>query len=98
MRNSALRHSHVEARCAQLAASADTCCGQALKECHKAVSPNIDSLENELADKIGKQQRARMSSLQACRSESACNVPFKSSDKSEVCLRPHNDQCVFFLP
>ena len=40
---------------------------QALKECHKAVSPNVDSLENELADKIGKQQRARMSSLQACR-------------------------------
>ena len=40
---------------------------QALKECHKVVSSNLDSLENELADKIGKQQRARMSSLQACR-------------------------------
>jgi len=39
---------------------------EALKECHKTTSPNVDSLENELADKIGKQQRARMSSLQAC--------------------------------
>lgn len=39
---------------------------EALKEVHKSSSPNVDSLENELADKIGKHQRARMSSLQAC--------------------------------
>mmetsp|Transcript_62917 Transcript_62917/g.148132 ORF Transcript_62917/g.148132 Transcript_62917/m.148132 type:complete len:382 (-) Transcript_62917:475-1620(-) len=38
----------------------------ALKECHKQSAPNISSLETEFVDKIGKHQRARMSSLQAC--------------------------------
>eukprot|EP00281_Chroomonas_sp_CCMP1168_P035536 CAMPEP_0206247206 /NCGR_PEP_ID=MMETSP0047_2-20121206/19684_1 /ASSEMBLY_ACC=CAM_ASM_000192 /TAXON_ID=195065 /ORGANISM="Chroomonas mesostigmatica_cf, Strain CCMP1168" /LENGTH=433 /DNA_ID=CAMNT_0053672711 /DNA_START=57 /DNA_END=1358 /DNA_ORIENTATION=+ len=39
---------------------------EALKECHSGSPGNLDSLENEFTDKIGKQQRARMSSLQAC--------------------------------
>mmetsp|Transcript_41842 Transcript_41842/g.81821 ORF Transcript_41842/g.81821 Transcript_41842/m.81821 type:complete len:432 (-) Transcript_41842:44-1339(-) len=39
---------------------------EALSECHSAKPSNIDALENEFSDKIGKHQRARMSSLQAC--------------------------------
>jgi len=39
---------------------------EALKECHKSSSPNLSSLETEFVDKIGKHQRAKMSSLQAC--------------------------------
>ena len=39
---------------------------ESLAECHKAQSPTINALENEFVDKIGKHQRARFSSLQAC--------------------------------
>lgn len=40
--------------------------GEALVECHKAQSTALNALENEFVDKIGKHQRARFSSLQAC--------------------------------
>jgi len=39
---------------------------EALKECHKTQATNLNALENEFVDKIGKHQRARFSSLQAC--------------------------------
>ena len=39
---------------------------EALTECHKAQSSTMNALENEFVDKIGKHQRARFSSLQAC--------------------------------
>lgn len=39
---------------------------EALTECHKAQSSTLNALENEFVDKIGKHQRARFSSLQAC--------------------------------
>lgn len=38
----------------------------ALSECHSGKAGHLDGMENEFSDKIGKQQRARMSSLQAC--------------------------------
>jgi len=39
---------------------------EALTECHKAQSSTLNALEIEFVDKIGKHQRARFSSLQAC--------------------------------
>ena len=39
---------------------------EALTDCHKAQPQTLNALENEFVDKIGKHQRARFSSLQAC--------------------------------
>lgn len=39
---------------------------EAFTECHKAQPQIMNALENEFVDKIGKHQRARFSSLQAC--------------------------------
>jgi len=48
---------------------------EALKECHADSSSNLNALENEFVDKMGKHQRARMSSLQAC-----CLAELKNSE------------------